>query len=295
MSIGIFETPEEQQKFVQGLGNIERNLLEQSAKQQAMLGDPSLLNALMQRQQPKGPAAFEEFLLARQYPEFGEFLEAKRKAGATKIDFGEKGFKELGAKKYEDRYDLATSAQASNINLDNLENILNQGLETGFGASLGLQLNRIGQTLLGPDFKVGDIAGAESFAAGSNKLILPLVKELGVNPTDKDLDFVVKGAPELGKSVEGNKLMLKAIRLSNLRAIDSHNFDNAFYTNPENEGKTEIDRNVAFQTHMLNNPQLYNAQPLIEEYNSLLEREAAKKISQGDFVDTTGLQLPEEF
>ena len=44
---------------------------------------------------------------------------------------------------------------------------------------------------------------------------------------------------------------------------------------------------------MLNNPQLYNAQPLIEEYNSLLEREAAKKISQGDFVDTSNDELPE--
>ena len=41
-----------------------------------MIGDPSRLNALLEQQQlkrQKGPAAFEEFLLARQYPEFGEF------------------------------------------------------------------------------------------------------------------------------------------------------------------------------------------------------------------------------
>tara|TARA_R100000734_G_C3316926_1_gene109680 strand:+ start:210 stop:1094 length:885 start_codon:yes stop_codon:yes gene_type:complete len=292
MSIG----KQDLQELAQGLGEYQQKYAIDLARTEAMMGDPSRLNALMQMQQParpKGPAAFEEFLLARQYPEFGEFLQAKRKAGATKIDFGEKGFQELGAKKYENRLDLAMSAQASNINLDNLENILNQGLRTGFGASLGLQLNRIGQTLLGPDFKAGNIAGAESFAAGATQLILPEVKKLGVNPTDKDLDFVVKGSPELGKSVEGNKLMLKALRLSNLRAIDSHNFDNAFYSNPENEGKTEIDRNVAFQTHMLNNPQLYNAQSLIEEYNSLLEREAANKLNQGDFVDTSNEELPE--
>jgi len=285
MSIG----KQDLQELAQGLGEYQQKYAIDLARTEAMMGDPSRLNALMQMQQParpKGPAAFEEFLLARQYPEFGEFLQAKRKAG-------EKGFQELGAKKYENRLDLAMSAQASNINLDNLENILNQGLRTGFGASLGLQLNRIGQTLLGPDFKAGNIAGAESFAAGATQLILPEVKKLGVNPTDKDLDFVVKGSPELGKSVEGNKLMLKALRLSNLRAIDSHNFDNAFYSNPENEGKTEIDRNVAFQTHMLNNPQLYNAQSLIEEYNSLLEREAANKLNQGDFVDTSNEELPE--
>jgi len=88
--------------------------------------------------------------------------------------------------------------------------------------------------------------------------------------------------------------MLKALKLSNARAIDAHNFDNAFYTNPLNAGKTEIDRNVAFQIHMANNPELYSAQPLIQEYNSLLEREAMNKIQSGDIINVdTGVRLPE--
>lgn len=246
----------------------------------------------------KGPSSYEEYIRTDSTPtekEYLAFLQEKEKAGATKIDFADKGFAALGPKKYEQRLDLATSAQSSNINLNNLENIIEQGLQTGFGAELGLSLNRIGQAIVGPDFKAGDIAGAESFAAGATQLILPEVKKLGVNPTDKDLDFVVKGSPELSKSVEGNKLMLKALKLSNARAIDAHNFDNAFYTNPLNAGKTEIDRNVAFQIHMVNNPQLYSAQPLIQEYNSLLEREAMNKIQSGDITTVDPDILPEGF
>jgi len=244
----------------------------------------------------KGPSSYEEYIRTDSTPteaEYLAFLQEKEKAGATKIDFADKGFAALGPKKYEERLDLATSAQSSNINLSNLENIIDQGLQTGFGAELGLSLNRIGQAIVGPDFKAGDIAGAESFAAGATQLILPEVKKLGVNPTDKDLDFVVKGSPELSKSVEGNKLMLKALKLSNARAIDAHNFDNAFYTNPANAGKTEVDRNVAFQIHMADNPQLYSAQPLIQEYNALLEREAMNKIQSGDITNVNPDMLPE--
>jgi len=246
----------------------------------------------------KGPSSYEEYIRTDSTPteaEYLAFLQEKEKAGATKINFADKGFAALGPKKYEERLDLATSAQSSNINLSNLENIIDQGLQTGFGAELGLSLNRIGQAIVGPDFKAGDIAGAESFAAGATQLILPEVKKLGVNPTDKDLDFVVKGSPELSKSVEGNKLMLKALKISNARAIDAHNFDNAFYTNPLNAGKTEIDRNVAFQIHMADNPELYSAQPLIQEYNALLEREAMNKIQSGDITNVNPDILPEGF
>ena len=256
--------------------------------------DPSMFTP----KRAKGPTSYEEYIRTDSTPtqeEYLAFLQEKEKAGATKIDFADKGFAALGPKKYEERLDLATSAQSSNINLSNLENIIDQGLKTGFGAELGLSLNRIGQAIVGPDFKAGDIAGAESFAAGATQLILPEVKKLGVNPTDKDLDFVVKGSPELSKSVEGNKLMLKALKLSNARAIDAHNFDNAFYTNPLNAGKTEIDRNVAFQIHMANNPELYSAQPLIQEYNALLEREAISKIQSGDITNVDPDILPEGF
>jgi len=282
----------EQDKLLQQLGQDPR-YAEQIKLLRAGL-DPSMFTP----KRAKGPTSYEEYIRTDSTPtqeEYLAFLQEKEKAGATKIDFADKGFAALGPKKYEERLNLATSAQSSNINLSNLENIIDQGFETGFGAELGLSLNRIGQAIVGPDFKAGDIAGAESFAAGATQLILPEVKKLGVNPTDKDLDFVVKGSPELSKSVEGNKLMLKALKLSNARAIDAHNFDNAFYTNPLNAGKTEIDRNVAFQIHIANNPELYSAQPLIQEYNALLEREAINKLQSGDITNVNPDMLPEGF
>jgi len=243
----------------------------------------------------KKPTSYQEYALTDSTPteqEYLQFLERKARAGATQISTGDKEWSKLGAKKYEERYDAATSAANSNVNLDNLENILNQGLETGFGSEVGLTLNRIGQLMLGSEYKAGDIASAESFAAGATQLILPEVKKLGVNPTDKDLDFVVKGSPELTKSVEGNKLMLKALKLSNARAIDQHNFDNDFYT--ENPNATEIQRNAAFANHKIQNPQIYTAQSLKEEYNNLLEREAAKKLQSGQITTTSTEELPLE-
>ena len=242
----------------------------------------------------KGPSSYEEFTRAAEDPEYGKFLQEQKESGATKINFSDKGFAALGPKKYEERLDLASSAQASNVTLDNLENLIDQGLETGFGAEIGTTLNRIGQAIIGPDYKTGEIASAESFLAGATQMILPEVKKLGVNPTDKDLSFVVKGSPELTKSVEGNRLMLKALKLSNSRAVDAHNFDNKFYTNPLNKGKTEIDRNVAFQIHMAENPQIYSSQPLIQEYNNLLEREAIKKLQSGSIIiPGSNIDLPE--
>ena len=245
----------------------------------------------------KGPTSYEEYVRTDSTPtdeEYAVFLQKQKESGATKINFADKGFAALGPKKYEERLDLSSSAQASNVTLDNLENLIDQGLETGFGAEIGTTLNRIGQAIIGPDYKTGEIASAESFLAGATQMILPEVKKLGVNPTDKDLSFVVKGSPELTKSVEGNRLMLKALKLSNSRAIDAHNFDNKFYTDPLNKGKTEIDRNVAFQIHMAENPQIYSSQPLIQEYNNLLEREAIKKLQSGSIIiPGSNIDLPE--
>ena len=52
---------------------------------------------------------------------------------------------------------------------------------------------------------------AQTFDALSNNSILPLVKMLGVNPTDRDLMFVQSAAPTLSKSKETNKLLIKSL------------------------------------------------------------------------------------
>jgi hypothetical protein len=92
-----------------------------------------------------------------------------------------------------------------------MQSLLDQGVKTGFGQEFMLQFQRAGQAF-NPDYKVKEIAGQEAFLGAANQIILPQVKMLGVNPTDKDLDFIVKGSPSLEKSVAGNQLMLSALK-----------------------------------------------------------------------------------
>ena len=103
--------------------------------------------------------------------------------------------------------------------INNMIDLLESGrFDTGMGAEYALDAKRAFQTL-GFDVDAEAIANAEAFVGQSNKVILPEVKLLGVNPTDKDLDFIVKGSPDLSKSKRGNMLMLKALQISKQRAI----------------------------------------------------------------------------
>ena len=158
------------------------------------------------------PASVKEYQFAKQQGYQGsyqDFLQSKKQSTNINLNQGNlnKLGQELAADDYKQSRIKADDARAVLTNVDTLENLLNQGVNTGFGANLGLGLQRIGQSIIGEDYKVPEIAGREAFQAASTQLILPLVKQLGVNPTDKDLDFVRTGSAELGKSEAGNKLM----------------------------------------------------------------------------------------
>lgn len=189
---------------------------------------------------------------------------------------------ELAADDYKQSRIKAADASAVLTNVDTLENLLNQGVNTGFGANLGLGLQRIGQSIIGEDYKVPEIAGREAFQAASTQLILPLVKQLGVNPTDKDLDFVRTGSAELGKSEAGNRLMLSALRLSANRRVDEQIFNQNFYAQPENQNATIYQRDIAFEEHKRNNPELYTSITLQQAYDDLLLNQASNQ----SIVDT---------
>ena len=109
-------------------------------------------------------------------------------------------------------------ARDNSASLDDMMAVLNSGFQTGSGAELTLALNKIGQ-FFNPEYKAGDVTNAEAFQAASTRIILPEVKKLGVNPTDTDLRFIVTGSPTLSKSVEGNRVMIGALKLSQDRSI----------------------------------------------------------------------------
>jgi hypothetical protein len=111
--------------------------------------------------------------------------------------------------------------------VQNMQTLLDEGVRTGFGQDTMLQLGRAGQ-FFDPEFKVKGLAGQEAFQSFSTGVILPQVKQLGVNPTDTDLKFISTGAPGLSKTPEGNKLLLSALQLKLNREQDLARFTNQF-------------------------------------------------------------------
>tara|TARA_R110000823_G_scaffold308066_1_gene431506 strand:+ start:248 stop:1549 length:1302 start_codon:yes stop_codon:yes gene_type:complete len=129
--------------------------------------------------------------------------------------------------------DAADTSRSTLVRLSQLSSLLSKakatGWRTGFGEEVKLQGGKLFQTL-GWTSKKTDraLASKEAFIAETTQMILPLVKMLGVNPTDKDLDFVVKGGPEIGKTVEGNQFIIKVLQRAANRSVARANFDMKF-------------------------------------------------------------------
>jgi len=249
-------------------------------EEQAMALYGQMLAKAFTAKPDKPPAIVQEYEYAKAQGfegSFEDFLESKK--SQTNINTGVSGFQQSAVTKYNNNMSAAEDANAINTSLDTLDNLLNEGVNTGFGSGLQLGLQKIGQFFLGEDYKVPEVAGKEQFVAETTKLILPLVKQLGVNPTDKDLDFVKSGALELSKSEAGNRLMLQALRLQQARRIDEHNFDNNFYN--ENPNATIFQRNIAFSNHKQSNPDLYTSKSIEEAYKLILSQ-----TNNSDVIDT---------
>lgn len=218
----------------------------------------------------KQTSSIQEYEYAKKNDGFdgtlNDFLVSQK--ATTNINTNMSGFQKSAVDNYNDSQDAAKDAMVINTSLDVIDNLLDKGIQTGFASGFDLGVQRIGQAIIGDNYKLPEVAGKEVFVAETTKLILPLVKQLGVNPTDKDLDFVRKGALELSKSVEGNKLMLASLRLSQNRKIDENNFNNQYY-NKEPKA-TIFKRNIAFDEYKKSKPELYTSVSLIQAYDNLL-------------------------
>jgi hypothetical protein len=148
----------------------------------------------------------------------------------------------------------ATTAQTTLGKVDEMLNLLDAGVDTGFGQDLSTNMKRLGQ-FFNPEYEVQSVAGAEAFRGTATQLILPLVKQLGVNPTDKDLTFVELGSPTLSKSIEGNKLLLRAIKLSQARNIALFQAANDFISANPGIEQQGLQGNVRLQQHLLKTTQ----------------------------------------
>jgi hypothetical protein len=201
-------------------------------------------------------------------PEFNDFIK-KNSATGTTVNMNTSP----GSKSLITRFDKITdNADTSNLTLNKiteLEGLINNGVETGFGVESVANLGKIKQ-FFNPDYKVKEIAGIENFNATATQLVMPLVKQLGVNPTDNDLKMTEKGAATLGKTTAGNKLILKSLKVSNARNVVLSNEANKFIAanpNIENEG---LQGRVKLENHL---KKVIQTNPLWTEAGKLINEE----------------------
>jgi hypothetical protein len=150
------------------------------------------------------------------------------------------------------------SAASTLGTVENMTALLDEGVRTGFGQETLLKLGQAGQ-LFDPNFNTRGLAGQEAFQAFSTQIVLPQVKQLGANPTDTDLKFIVTGSPGLSKTVEGNKLLLDTLKLKLQREQDLARFSNQWLATNSQAVKTDpiaaqVKYNNDFDTYAQSSP-----------------------------------------
>lgn len=233
--------------------------------------ESSTISNLTQDKIPTQTSAYKNAIsigLVPGTPEFNDFIK-KSSATGTTVNMNTSP----GSKSLITRYDKITdNADTSNLTLNKiteLEGLINNGVETGFGVESVANLGKIKQ-FFNPDYKVKEIAGIENFNATATQLVMPLVKQLGVNPTDNDLKMTEKGAATLGKTTAGNRLILKSLKVSNARNVVLSNEANKFIAanpNIENEG---LQGRVKLENHL---KKVIQTNPLWTEAGKLINEE----------------------
>jgi hypothetical protein len=160
----------------------------------------------------------------------------------------QKGFGENLTETITGNLKAGRSAVSTMSTVENMKTLLDEGVRTGFGQETLLKLGQAGQ-LFDPNFNTKGLAGQEAFQAFSTQIVLPQVKQLGANPTDTDLKFIVTGSAGLAKTVEGNRLLLDTLQLKLQREQDLAKFSNQWLASNSQLVKTDpISAQAKFNT-----------------------------------------------
>lgn len=157
----------------------------------------------------------KEFEYSQQADGFIDFLKemaiAKRPQFQTTIGIANKNASDTLFKDVQGVRDSGNKAYAGKKSVMRMQDIINSGLTTGLGKEIALNLTQPLQLVLGDKFNADELSKLEDFKAISNLVVLPQVKQLGFNPTNVDLAFIVQSSPQLKNTTQGNLLMLKAL------------------------------------------------------------------------------------
>lgn len=162
------------------------------------------------------PPDIREFQFGLENPDYFKRQEKLKLLGrpttTVTTNVSNKEFASNAIKDLEGSLTAGYEAQSTLPTITSMKSLINEGVKTGTGAEAAKAISKAGQLLV-PGFNVESTSKVEQFDALSKGVIIPQVKKLGANPTNTDLQFIVDSAPGIGKTPEGNLLLLNVLEI----------------------------------------------------------------------------------
>ena len=264
--VGVVQRGELGNTYQTRLGTGER-VNEQSLSpdmQQFLFDNPGALDRFKQGSPnaPLNPA--QEVLSESEIPSFSDYEIGKSSRMETN-KLAAQSNNALG-KTYNENSQTAYSQQNALQHMLNL--VQDADFKTGTGQQFLTSVQSLGYNLgLNNESPVKE----EVFQALSRKIIIPLVKQLGVNPTDKDFEIIESASVGLGQTIEGNLILLQAAKIGAERFIITED---------------------AYQQFTADNIKMKASQPLRFEANWKIALSKLKKTPawQGDLLESLNLR-----
>ncbi|MHA2085862.1 MAG: hypothetical protein ACXABD_19135 [Candidatus Thorarchaeota archaeon] len=115
----------------------------------------------------------------------------------------------------------ANLARTRSLKAEEGINLLNQGLDTGFGENVKLELKKFGNAFLGTDFDVSD---QEVFKSQVEPLMLKYLEETKGAISDREMATFASWSAGLDKDAKSNKRILQSVKNMADRQIKVNNF-----------------------------------------------------------------------
>lgn len=120
----------------------------------------------------------------------------KSKQAFSQVNIGNKNASDQYYKITGEGFDESNKAYKGLQMTERMIDMYNSGFTGGMGKELAFQFTPFFQ-IFNKDFNQDELAQLQDFKAVSNQVVLPQVKQLGFNPTNVDLAFIVNSSPQL--------------------------------------------------------------------------------------------------
>ena len=151
-------------------------------------------------------------------------------------------------------------------------NLLNQGLETGFGESIKLDLKKFANNFLGADF---DVADQEVFRSQIEPLMQQYIQNTKGSISDSEMRLFQSWSAGLSNTAESNLRILKAVKNAADRQLKVNNYYSQLLTQTsdvrlinlklEEFINKEASENPIFESEAANNKQSSSPSPVISK------------------------------